>query len=166
MSVCEFLFLDEEKLDVFLPKLFEILHSNMSLIAPTGNSYNEDFEIWKSNIIPTMQKGDHKVVLMYVSGSLAGYFNYFINLDTNTLMMADIQIKKQFQGTGLFSRMYKWLIKKLPRNLLYVEAYANKNNYKSQSVLKHLGLVESGENKNGISYYYKGEFSNLLSRYT
>ena len=81
-------------------------------------------------------------------------------------MMADIQIKKQFQGTGLFSRMYKWLIKKLPRNLLYVEAYANKNNYKSQSVLKHLGLVESGENKNGISYYYKGEFSNLLSRYT
>ena len=34
-----------------------------------------------------------------------------------------------------------------------VEAFANKKNFKSQSVLEHLGLLRIGENKNGNSFY-------------
>ena len=49
---------------------------------------------------------------------------------------------------------------------MYVEAYANKKNLKSQSILKHLGLVESGENKNGNSFYYKGKYVDLLNKYS
>ncbi len=165
MSMGEFLFLDKQKFDVFLPRLFEILHSNMSLIAPTNNSYEDDFEIWSSHIIPAIQKEQRQIVLMCVESELVGYFQYYINSDTDSLMMEEIQIKKEFQGTGLFSEFYNWLIKNLPKDIMYVEAYANKKNLKSQSILKHLGLVESGENKNGNSFYFKGAYVNLLNKY-
>ncbi len=166
MSMGEFLFLDKRKLDVFLPRLFEILHSNMSLIAPTNNSYNDDFEIWSSHVILAIQKEQRQIVLMYVERELVGYFQYNINSDTDSIMMEEIQIIKEFQGTGLFSEFYNWLIKNLPKDIMYVEAYANKKNYKSQSILKLLGLVELGENKNGNSFYYKGKYVDLLNRYS
>ena len=80
--------------------------------------------------------------------------------------MEEIQIKKEFQKNGLFSTFYKWLVRQLPKDILNVEAYANKMNHKSQSVLKHLGLIEMGENKNGNSFYYKGKYIDLLNRYS
>ena len=55
--------------------------------------------------------------------------------------------------------------KNLPKNIMYVEAYANKKNIKSHNILKHLRLVESGENKNGNSFYYKGKYVDLLNKY-
>ena len=162
----EFKFADKLQIEQLLPDLFRILHSNMSIIAPTDNSYNEDFEIWSSYLTPAMQKEQRQMVLMYVDNKLVGYFQYYINGDTNSLMMEEIQIEKAFQGTGLFSEFYNWLIKSLPKNIMYVEAYANKKNLKSQSILKHLGLVESGENKNGNSFYYKGKYADLLNKYS
>lgn len=166
MSESKFLFADKQELEKILPDLFRILHSNMSIIAPTNNSYNEDFEIWKSYIIPSMQNEQRQIVLMYVEDKLVGYFQYFVSVDINSLMMEDIQIIKEFHGTGLFSDFYRWLIKSLPKNIMYVEAYANKKNIKSQNVLKHLGLVECGENKNGKSFYFKGKYVDLLNIYS
>ncbi len=161
----EFKFADKLQIEQLLPDLFCILHSNMSLIAPTNNSYMDDFLIWSSHIIPAMQEEQRKIVFMYVDRKLVGYFQYHINVDVNSLMMEEIQIEKELQGTGLFSEFYKWLVKQLPPNIKYVEAYANKKNFKSQSVLEHLGLVAMGENKNGNSFYYKGPYINLLNRY-
>ena len=51
-----FTFIHKQNIEKYLPELFEILHSNMSIIAPTGNTYEEDFEMWKSCIIPEIQK--------------------------------------------------------------------------------------------------------------
>ena len=162
----EFKFADKLQIEQLLPDIFRILHSNMSIIAPTNNSYEDDFEIWSSHIIPAMQMEQRQIVLMYVDNKLVGYFQYYINGDTNSLMMEEIQIEKAFQGTGLFSEFYNWLIKSLPKNIMYVEAYANKKNLKSQSILKHLELVEIGENKNGNSFYFKGAYVNLLNKYS
>ena len=80
-------------------------------------------------------------------------------------MMEEIQIIKAYQGTGLFSAFYKWLMKQLPQDVLYVEAYAHKQNHKSQMILEHLGLVRSGENKNGNCFYYKGNYGALRDKY-
>lgn len=165
MSKVEFSFLDKSELDLLLPYLFEILHSNMTLIAPTGNSYNADYNIWCSNIIPAIKKEQRQIVLMYSDSTLAGYFQYYINADTNSLMMEEIQIKNEFQGTGLFSEFYRWMIKQLPDNLLYAEAYANKKNYRSMGILEHLGLIRSGENNNGNSFYYKGSYADFIKKY-
>lgn len=162
----EFKFADKLQIEQLLPDLFRILHSNMSIIAPTNNSYEDDFEIWSSYIIPAIQKEQRQIVLMYVECKLVGYFQYYINVDINSLMMEEIQIAKEFQGMGLFSEFYNWFIKSLPKNIMYVEAYANKKNIKSQNILKSLGLVESGENKNGNSFYYKGKYADLLNKYS
>lgn len=165
MITSKFMYMDKQKIGEYLPDLFQILHSNMSLIAPTNNSYNDDYEMWSSCIIPAMQKEQRQIVLMYVESKLVGYFQYYVNGDTDSLMMEDIQIKKEFQGTGLFSEFYRWLIEVLSGDILYVEAYSNKKNFKSQSILKYLGLVELGENKNGNSFYYKGKYVDLLNRF-
>jgi RimJ/RimL family protein N-acetyltransferase len=161
----EFKFADKSKLDLFFPELFQILHSNMSKIAPTNNSYQYDYELWSTQVLPAMQKEQRQIVLMYVDNKLSGYFQYYINKEHASLMMEEIQIKKEFHGTGLFSEFYRWFVKFLPNNIEYVEAYANKKNYKSQSVLEHLGLVKMGENKNGNSFFYKGKYVELLNRY-
>ena len=162
----EFRFADKLQIEQLLPGLFRILHSNMSIIAPTDNSYDEDYRIWSSYMIPAIKKVQRQIVLMYVEGKLVGYFQYYINLDTNSLMMEEIQIGKEFQGIGIFSAFYKWLVKQLPKNVKCVEAYANKKNLKSQGILKHLGLVELGENKNGNSFYYKGKYVDLINKYS
>ena len=166
MCASKFLFLDKQKLDEYLPELFEILYTNMNSIVPTGNAYDEDFSLWKPGIISEMQKNERKIVLMYVDGMLAGYFRYCVYSDTASLVMEDIQIKKAFRKTGLFSELYCWLMKQLPENLLFVEAHANKENLKSQSILKHLGLVEIGENKNGNSFNYRGQYLALVRKYS
>lgn len=166
MRKYEFVFLDRQKLDAYLPVLFRILHSNMNLIASTNNSYNDDYEIWCACIVPAMQKEQRQMVLMYAESKLAGYFQYYINANTNSFMMEEIQIKKEFQGTGLFSEFYKWLIQQLPQDISYVEAYALKQNHKSQAILKHLGLIQSGENKNGNCFYFKGQYAELMGKYS
>ena len=40
---------------------------------------------------------------------------------------------------------------------------ADKNNTKSQNILKHLGLQNVGMNKNGNSYHYRGDFNYFVN---
>ena len=58
----EFKFADKLQIEQLLPDLFRILHSNMSLIAPTNNSYEDDFEMWCSYLIPAMKKNNVKLL--------------------------------------------------------------------------------------------------------
>lgn len=158
-----FEFADKANIENLLPSLFEILHSNMSLIAPTGNTYDEDYKIWVSNVFPAMNKPQRQIVLMYSGYSIVGYFQYYVS--SELFMMEEIQIEKDFQGTGLFSEFYKWLIRQLPDSITAVEAYSHKNNLKSQGILAHLGLTCIGENKSGNCYHYKGSYSSISEKY-
>ena len=160
----QFIYADKQNIGEILPYLFDILYSNMSIIAPTGNTYENDLKEWLSNIIPAMQKEPRQIVLMLANSELIGYFQYYICSDL--LMMEEIQIKKGYQGTGVFHLFYSWLIEKLPKSLKQVAAYSNKNNCKSQGVLEHLGLRKSRENRNGNSFYYKGDYAVLLEKYS
>lgn len=159
-----FCFVNKKDLENFLPKLFKILYSNMSIISPTNNIFEEDFNSWLSYIVPALEDENHNIVLMNIDDKLAGYFQYNINADF--LMMEEIQIKKEFQGIGLFSHLFAWLIQNLPKDIRTVEAYVNKHNFKSQSILEKLGLVKSGENINGSSFYYKGKYIDILNEYS
>ena len=163
MNYC-FAYANKMQLESVLPILFEILHANMNQIAPTGNTYEDDYKVWASNICPAMEKPQRQIVLMYSEGTIIGYFQYSIH--SEIFMMEEIQINKAYHGTGIFSALYRWLICQLPDNLKTVEAYANKQNFKSQGVLAHLGLMATGESNNGKSYHYKGEYKKLLYKYT
>lgn len=80
--------------------------------------------------------------------------------------MEEIQFKQEYQGSGLFSELYHYLTTIIPIQTKYVDAFANKKNIKSQEILRHLGLSVIGENKNGKSLHFKGEFKAILDRYS
>ncbi|NLJ80246.1 MAG: hypothetical protein GX335_04400 [Firmicutes bacterium] len=61
--------------------------------------------------------------------------------------------------------MYSFLISTLPSGICWVEAYVNKNNIKSQGILKHLGLNCAGEIKEKDIYHFRGKYSDLLEWY-
>lgn len=150
-----FSFAPKNSLDALLPQLFSILRANMTAIAPTGDSYEEDLALWKAYILPALGDKDRQLVLLHWEGHLAGYFQYAVHGDT--LMMEEIQIKPEYQGTGLFRSLYQWLAKELPAGLARAEAYAHKSNQKSQAILEHLGLKKAGENPSGSSWRYQGD---------
>ena len=79
--------------------------------------------------------------------------------------MEEIQLRDRYKGTGVFGKLYAYLTRIIPEDTELVEAYANKSNHKSIAVLHHLGLEIVGENKNGISYHFRGRYENILRRY-
>ena len=140
--------LSHDKADKVLPSLFRILHSNMGVIAPTGNAYEEDYRIWIEAVSHGLKQDARQIILIYDDAEIIGYFQYHVNL--STFMMEEIQFKKEYQGTGIFRLLYSYLFEMIPQETLYVEAYAHKQNSKSQNILKHLGLQIVGESRNGI----------------
>ena len=131
-----------------LSVLFKILHSNMSVIAPTGNDYEKDYRIWIKAVSNGLKQDERQIILIYDDAEIIGYFQYYVN--SSTFMMEEIQFKKEYQGTGIFRLLYSYLFEMIPQETLYVEAYAHKQNSKSQNILKHLGLQIVGESRNGI----------------
>ena len=157
-------YMDECEFENILPQIFAILYANMSIIAPTGNSYESDFQIWKSHILPALYTKNRKTILLYVNSELVGYFRYYLNGNTQSLLLEDVQIKSEFQGMGMFSSCLKWLRNQLPDDIFNIEAYVDKRNNRSRAIAEHLGLVYNGENKNGISLCFKGDYLALFSK--
>lgn len=146
-----------------LSVLFKILHSNMSVIAPTGNDYEKDYRIWIKAVSNGLKQDERQIILIYDDAEIIGYFQYYVN--SSTFMMEEIQFKKEYQGTGIFRLLYSYLFEIILQETLYVEAYAHKQNSKSQNILKHLGLQIVGESRNGNSYHFRGDCRNVLKRY-
>ena len=142
-----------------IPQMFDILAGNMRIIAPTGDSYEEDRKIWLAEAVPAFEH----VILIFDDDRLAGYFQY--RLQNNTLRMDEIQFAKPYQGSGLFKRLYQYLTTIIPQDTQHVAACANKMNQKAQNILEYLGLQRIGENKNGKSFIYNGAYQAILEKY-
>lgn len=158
-----FRFADKQNFPQIAPALFDLLHANMSEIAPSGYCYEEDREVWLGAVVPAMEKENRQVVLIFADGAAAGYFQYYTTAET--LMMEEFQLKRPYQGSGAFRALFSWLIPQLPVDLRFAEAYAHKRNLRSQVILEHLGLRRAGENKSGNSWYFKGPYGALRDRY-
>ena len=142
-----------------IPRMFDILAGNMRIIAPTGDSYEEDRRIWQAEAVPAFEH----VILIFDDDRLAGYFQY--RLQDNTLRMDEIQFARTYQGSGLFKRLYQYLTTIIPKDTQHVTACANKMNQKAQNILEYLGLQRIGENKNGKSFIYNGAYQAILEKY-
>ena len=155
--------LDKARKDAVLPLLFDILHANMSRIAPTGNTYEEDLASWLFCVSPALEKEPRRILLIRDRDEIAGFFQYFVN---NALfMMEEIQLKDRYHGTGVFGELYAYLTRIIPKDTELVEAYAHKSNHRSIAVLTHLGLEIVGENQSGNSYHFRGKYETILRRY-
>ncbi len=144
-------------------ELFSILADNMTVIAPTGNSREEDFVLWSDAVSDGLQREERQIILIKDNGNLIGYFQYYTNADT--FMMEEIQFRPEYQGKGLFRELYGFVLKNVRNDLEFVEAYASINNKKSIGILEKFGLSNIGLNKNGRSYHFKGRFADLIKWY-
>ncbi len=158
-----FQYADKEKIQDLLPALFDILYQNMGEDFPSGNTREDDFNDWLSEVRPAMEKSARQIVLMYSDASLIGFFQYYVNPET--FMMEEMQIVKDFQGSGIFASLYSWLLPKLPFTPTYVEAYTDKRNLRSQAILEHLSFALCAE-ENDKFLHFKGEYNKLFSKYS
>ncbi len=143
--------------------LFDILADNMTCIAPTGNTREEDHAMWYEAVSGAyIHKEERQIILIKDGDDTVGYFQYYTNQQTASLMMEEIQLKAAYQGKNIFRPLYAFLLAHLPTDLQSVEAYANVKNAKSIAILQHMGLQKVGINKNGICYHFKGMFSDLV----
>lgn len=143
--------------------IFDILADNMTTIAPTGNTREEDFECWYNAVEDGLKQKERQIILIKENQKIIGFFQYYIK--TNTFVMEEVQIKKEFQGSNVFRDLFGFIITNIGTSVEFVEAYANKVNIKSMTILEVMGLLPIGMNKNGNSYHYKGEFRELVDWY-
>ena len=159
-----FAFLDKKKFPEISEEIFNILADNMEKIAPTGNSREDDYACWYGCLKDALEKEERQIVLAKnARNGIIGYFQYFTNEDT--FRMEEIQFKPEYHGTGIFRKLYGYVLPELSDNIEYVDAFASVQNEKSIGILKHFGLENIGLNKNGRSYYFKSDFRKLKEWY-
>ncbi len=152
---------DNSEAQSLLPELFAVLHGNMSVIAPTGNTYERDYELWRGAVGPALQKADRHIVLIS-DDELIGFLMYYTN--ETTFMIEEAQIIQAYQGRGVIRGAVEFISDFIPPQVRYVEAYAHKNNTRSRDILERHGFVRVGENKNGNSYHYRADCRTFFAR--
>ena len=158
-----FEYLNKADFSVFARQIFDILADNMTVIAPTGNTREEDYNLWFDAVSGGLQREERQIILIKDTETLVGFFQYYINADT--FMMEEIQFKPAYQGKGVFRALYGFIIPHIREDIELVEAYASTGNEKSIGILEKFGLINIGLNKNGRSYHFKGHYSELLKWY-
>lgn len=143
--------------------LFNILADNMEIIAPTGNTREEDCKCWYEGVSGGLKRDERQIILIKDADCIIGFFQYYTNAET--FMMEEIQLKHEYRGKNIFRELYGFLISNIRKDIEFVEAYANIKNHKSIGILEKLGLSEIGMNKNGHCFRFKGSYSDLIKWY-
>lgn len=146
--------LDKEYDFSVLPQMFNILHTNMTKIAPTGCSYEEDESIWLSYAIPQLKQAYPAYILAFWEDTLTGYFQYSITNDVLTIH--EVQIHPEFQRTLLFYRLCCYICEHIPKSIRIIEAYINKQNHYALKISQKLGFEIIGETVSGRSWHLRG----------
>lgn len=162
MGKISFRYLEMNETETVLPQLFRVLHTNMSRIAPTDCSYDEDQKIWLSYITSALDDSNMKILLMYAGEDLAGYFQHRVEGDT--MQIEEIEIKPEYQRTMVFYRFCQFMLTQLPKGVQYLSSYVHKENRNSQSIHESLGMECIGENRSGTSWHYRGEVAKAAER--
>lgn len=157
-----FSFLDKVDFEKNSKILFDILADNMEAISPTGNTREEDYKCWYGAVSYGLKREERQIILIKDENNIVGFFQYYIN--SATFVVEEIQIMSEFQGRNIFRDLCSFLLSHND-SVEFIEAYANKANYKSIGILERLGFSKIGMNKNGNSYHFKGNYSDLMKWY-
>lgn len=155
--------MEKQEYKNILPQLFHVLYTNMSSLAPTGCTYEEDRKLWLSYILPELDSGRKEIMLMVLGDSVVGYGQYSITGDT--LEMDEVELLPRYQRTKVFYRFCQYMIAALPETVQFVSSYVRKDNFHSISIHEKLGMERLGENKSGTSWRYRGSRKNLEARF-
>lgn len=141
-----FSLLNKGEKDVLLPRLFDLLYENMKDIAPSSVTYDVEKAMFLANVSPALNKAPRQILLALEGVAPVGYIQYYTRKEL--LMIEEVQIRKDHQGTLLFLCLCRQLLKLLPNEIRVVEAYADPRNLRSICLMKKLGmrdLQESGD---------------------
>lgn len=158
-----FTYLNKPDFPAVANEIFNILADNMTEIAPTGNTREDDFICWYGCVSDGLKRDERQIILIKDNDIIIGFFQYYTNADT--FMMEEIQLNPDYQKKGIFRELYGFLIPSIRKDIEFVEAYASISNEKSIGILEKMGLSNIGLNKNGRSYHFKGVYNDLLKWY-
>lgn len=145
-------------------ELFDILADNMTKIAPTGNSREQDFATWVDAVHQRLEREACGVTAFRHAGGIVAYFQY--SSRDNILFIEEVEIKSDFQRRyNILGKMIKLLPDIVPPNTRFVRAYANKNNNVSLENLRKAGFEIVGTSKNGRSYLHEADYTALTKRF-
>ena len=150
MNTLSFEFLDKSRFAEYAPRLFEILYSNMSVIAPSGNSRENDEKTWLAAVGEGLTRDARKIVLIRDAESTVGFFQYYIN--SRTFMMEEVQLLADYHGKGMLRGLYRFLMSYIPDEIPSVEAFADLRNARSMDILLKMGLMPVSE-ESGLCHF-------------
>ena len=81
--------------------IFNILADNMTIIAPTDNTREEDYKCWYRSVSDGLKRDERQIILINDNDNIVGFFQYYIN--ENTFMMEEIQFKSAYQSKNIKS---------------------------------------------------------------
>jgi hypothetical protein len=95
----KFRYARKEEIPALLPAMFDLLYENMRCIIPDDRAKEVQRAEWLAQAGPALSGEKRRLCLMEQAGTMAGFFWYYIK--DGTLMMEEIQLRKEHQGTGL-----------------------------------------------------------------
>lgn len=102
-----FNYLEKSEFNNLSIDIFSILATNMIKIAPTGNTYEDDYQSWFCAVKDGLVKEQRKIILIYFENKIIGFLQYYI--DNIKLIMEEIQIHSDWQGkkySGTYTVFY------------------------------------------------------------
>ena len=81
MNKVTFEYMDKEGFSSVSDILFGILADNMQVIAPTGNTREDDYKCWFNGVSDGLKRDERQIVLIKDSCNIIGFFQYYVNSD-------------------------------------------------------------------------------------
>ena len=153
------IYLNKAEKDRWLPQLFALFYENMSKYTPVGLSYEAEREEWLRNVSPALDKEPRQVLLALDGQKLAGFVMFYTRREL--LMVEEFQIQKDYQGGLLFLRMCRKLLRDLPNEIQWVEAFAHRGNEHSRRLMERVGM-NSLEEPDDLFLHLRGDARDLL----
>ena len=155
----KFVFLDTSVKNIYLPLLFNILYDNMNYIAPSSLTYEQQKTEWLAAVSPALEKAPRKVIMCLVDETPVGFVQYYTN--GQLLMIEEIQLKQRYQKTLMFHRLCKFLCDNISHDITIVEAYCDRHNISSQSLMTKLGMTFSDSKSASDFLHLRGSFTQI-----
>ena len=156
-----FTFLNKKEKELWLPRLFDLLYANMQVICPSENTFDQEKAQWLGDVSPALEKDPRQIILCLNGEKLVGYVQYYTR--QNLLMIEEIQVEKSYQRSTVFYGVCKYLARWLPEEITVIEAYAEKRNYHSRSIMGKLGMTKIDED--GPFVHFQGNLQNIKERF-
>lgn len=152
-------FLNKHRAGEVLPQLFALLYANMQEIAPSGNTYQQDWLAWQQEVAPALMKEPRQILLLSVQDELVGFCQYYIH--NGVFVIEELQIKPTHRSSVLFFCLYRFFQRIIPKDTVWIEAWADLRNQNSCHLMGKLGMqaVEILEQQGFV--HYRGKLSEM-----